>query len=613
MNPNEITLSEEQQEFINQALNGENILVDACIGSGKTTAIQYLCNYIKDKQILYLTYNKLLKVDAQSKIKGSNIEVNNYHGLAYKVLSEYGIRTSVSNLIQTINTTDNIRFKKYDILIIDEYQDIEEEMSDMLYKIKQENENLQIIAVGDMQQKIYDKTRLDVSKFIYNFIGKHVNIKFTYCFRLNEDLAKKLGIAWDKTIIGVNKNCKVSYMNKDQAYEIIKNTACKDLICLGKRVGELSETLNRLEEEESHKFNKTTVYASIRDKDNGMSPREGSAIFTTFDSSKGMERKTCVIFDWDEGYLDIRLNAPQANPDIVKNIFCVAASRGKNNIIFVKGNSKLLTEQSIPNKVNKAKLEDNINLPLKYELNTMLDFKYRENIEDCYKLLNIRQINASEDTINVKDRDGMINLCACIDLYQKISYFDNYNIDTEVMYQEHMYGYTAINDSKSKNAYKYKLKQLKDNIQFSDDWSIEKKVLYIVCLRLDQYRYIKQVKLPFITKESLNKIHTRIAKVLSTQEKINESITFKNLDESVVIQGRIDVLKDTKAYKLIFSDDISHEDFITTAMYSLCSNVNEVVIWNIKNNEMHSISIKDKDAFLEQIMRTVTKEAIGYK
>ena len=34
-----ISLSEEQSEFIELALDGGNILVDACIGSGKTTAI----------------------------------------------------------------------------------------------------------------------------------------------------------------------------------------------------------------------------------------------------------------------------------------------------------------------------------------------------------------------------------------------------------------------------------------------------------------------------------------------------------------------------------------------------------------------------------------------
>ena len=58
--PSTLQLSSEQQLFVEKALQGENILVDACIGSGKTTAIQHLCNELpKEKKILYLTYNKL--------------------------------------------------------------------------------------------------------------------------------------------------------------------------------------------------------------------------------------------------------------------------------------------------------------------------------------------------------------------------------------------------------------------------------------------------------------------------------------------------------------------------------------------------------------------------
>lgn len=84
---NGVSLSNEQIHFVNTALEGKNVLVEACIGSGKTTAIQYLCNVLpSNKSILYLTYNKLLKLEAKEKIKKSNVLVTNYHGFVYTYL-----------------------------------------------------------------------------------------------------------------------------------------------------------------------------------------------------------------------------------------------------------------------------------------------------------------------------------------------------------------------------------------------------------------------------------------------------------------------------------------------------------------------------------------------
>lgn len=64
--------------------------------------------------------------------------------------------------------------QRYDVLIIDEYQDIEQELAEMLEHIKLCNPGIQIIAVGDMMQKIYDKTTLNVEKFIQEFLGEHI-------------------------------------------------------------------------------------------------------------------------------------------------------------------------------------------------------------------------------------------------------------------------------------------------------------------------------------------------------------------------------------------------------------------------------------------------------
>ena len=204
--PLSFRLSNEQQLFIEKALQGENILVDACIGSGKTTAIQKLCNELPGKKkVLYLTYNKLLKLDAKSKIRKKNVTVTNYHGFAYTILMRSGVSAGISDLILTFNQKKP-PVGKYDVLIIDEYQDIEQELAELLQLVKEHNPVMQIIAVGDMEQKIYDKTTLNVEAFMKEFLEEHLRLKFTQCFRLSNDLAAILGRVWKKEIKGVNNS-----------------------------------------------------------------------------------------------------------------------------------------------------------------------------------------------------------------------------------------------------------------------------------------------------------------------------------------------------------------------------------------------------------------------
>lgn len=287
-----LQLSSEQQLFVDCAMQRQNILVDACIGSGKTTAIQHLCNvFPRGVRILYLTYNRLLKIDAKEKIKNSNVTVTNYHGFASSCLYRVRVRAGVSDLVQTFNRI-HPPVAHYDTLIIDEYQDIELELAEMLEYIKYKNPGIQIIAVGDMEQKIYDKTTLDVPKFIDSFLGEYERLEFTKCFRLSADIAEKLGRIWNKKIVGVNDACKIEMMNLLQAARFLAEQNPGDILCLGSRSGDMTTVLNVLESNFPERFNKETVYASIADNDSTgrAEPGRDTTIFTTFDSSKGLER-----------------------------------------------------------------------------------------------------------------------------------------------------------------------------------------------------------------------------------------------------------------------------------------------------------------------------------
>lgn len=589
-------LSDEQEVFLHKALLGENILVDACIGSGKTTAIQQLCRaFPETTQILYLTYNKLLKLDAKGKIKNKNVIVTNYHGFAFHMLRKVGVEPNIADAIQLFNDIKP-QIKTYDVLIIDEYQDIEQEFSEMLEYIKSTNPTIQIIAVGDMAQKIYDKTTLDVSAFMEEFLGPHIKLVFTKCFRLSAELAKKLGRIWKKQIIGVNDSCVVEKMTVPEVMRFLSVQDPKEVLCLGSRTGDMANVLNDLENSYSDRFNKKTVYASIADKDSlGKSePSKTTAIFTTFDSSKGLERKICVVFDFTESYWNVRVKKPQQKYEILRNIFCVAASRGKEHIIFVTGDEALLSEETILTEPNsETKYDDTVNI------SEMFDFKYREDVENCYALLECSEIEVDDKSvIDITPTDGLIDLSPCIGIYQEAVFFnqDQYDIDKEI----ELYFRTHKNGSKGKEAAKL---------------SLDEKILYLTALETKQERYQKQVTTPFVSDSEQKAIIERLSKIFIRDETVQVQceIPFyeENSDhECFTAIGLCDVLKNNVIYELKFVSELSHVHFLQCACYMIALKIYKGILWNTRDNTRYEIHIPDRDAFLNAVAKATTKRKL---
>jgi len=591
----EIKLSSEQLNFINLAHKGNNILVDACIGSGKTTAIQHLCNSLPQKlHILYLTYNKLLKLDAQSKIKNKNVMVTNYHGFA---ASFCGTKAGMSMLIKEFNKRPP-DFEPYDVLIIDEYQDIEQEFKEMLHVIKDKNPAMQIIAVGDMAQKIYDKTTLDVFGFIDEFLGQYTRLKFTKCFRICAEHAKMLGRVWKKKIVGVNEKCEIEMMLKDEVTSFLAGCNPQDILCLGANKGLRASVQNELEDMYPQRYNKKTVYSSISDEDSGNSkPSDGAAIFTTFDSSKGLERKFCVVFDFTESYWQMRIAKPNQSYDILRNLFCVAASRGKEKIIFVHDIKDLISEETLSTKVE-------INTDFKnISMSQMFDFKYREDIDECFELLERTKIDNRNSSfeIDINTSDDLVDLSPCIGIYQEAVFFHQYNIDKAVE--------STIKLNRD-------LKYLWT--EYNQLTSFDEKILFLTSVETEQKRYRTQVNKPFVCETNKAKLHDRLAGIFSRNEEVqkNCAIHFEKGKgkakgkDSFSALGLADVVKDNKVYELKFVSELSPEHFLQCACYVVALNLEVGILWNTRNNDMYEIRIPNKKLFLDAVIKTITKGVI---
>ena len=204
-------LRNDAQQQIVTAPRDQNLLVLAGPGSGKTRVVVHRCAYllqverIRPERILVICYNRTAMYELRSRIRAlvgdgaRQVAIHTYHSLALRICERSVIEERQAGADQTIEKffkemiraanlrlqgkepiegvdTDDLRDRLlagYEYILVDEYQDIDEDQYEMLTHIARkadsdEDRYATILAVGDDDQAIYE-WRGATTEFIHRY------------------------------------------------------------------------------------------------------------------------------------------------------------------------------------------------------------------------------------------------------------------------------------------------------------------------------------------------------------------------------------------------------------------------------------------------------------
>lgn len=154
--------------------NSDKILIAAGPGSGKTEVLVrkiaslLTMEDIKPEQFLMLTFSKSAAIEFRSRVNklipelGRYIKIATFHGFCFEIMGQLGDLGKAGDIID--KTISAIKTEEVDIssvsnksvLLLDEFQDVNEQEWQLIAVIREKAEKLRVIAVGDDDQNIYE-------------------------------------------------------------------------------------------------------------------------------------------------------------------------------------------------------------------------------------------------------------------------------------------------------------------------------------------------------------------------------------------------------------------------------------------------------------------------
>jgi len=183
----------------------------AAAGSGKTSTMSYL---VKDEidsaralesEICFITFTRFAADQIKRKISGimgrhTKVLYGTFHATMYRLLHKAGIEPPEPEGLYDARMEEGVKFfiglmtarnqrlvnvlKTYRILIVDEFQDLDEAQFDFVRQFKEIQPLLRVIAIGDLAQNIY-RFRGTSNEFLRTYIHQIVDDLQTFRLTTN--------------------------------------------------------------------------------------------------------------------------------------------------------------------------------------------------------------------------------------------------------------------------------------------------------------------------------------------------------------------------------------------------------------------------------------------
>ena len=356
MNP----VSDEQQYVISKIINGENVVVDACAGSGKSTTILSTALRQPEKKFLLITYNKSLRKEIQEKVRElelKNITVHTYHSLAVSI---YDAEAHVDKVMRLLvqNNKPPSRLILTDVLVLDEAQDMTFLYFRLIVKyLKDLQSPIQLMVLGDYMQGLYEFKGADI-RFLtkaqeiwsgFPLLKSHIfnNCSLKTSYRITKPMADFVNHVMldEPRLEAVKEGEPVIYIRR-RIYDLERFivTTIRDLIqtqdakpsdffVLGGSVKGPNSLIRRIE----NALVDANIPCHVPMMENTEIDEEvikGKIVFSSFHTSKGRQRPFVFIIGFDHSYF--KTIARTLDPLVCPNTLYVATTRASQRMFLLE-------------------------------------------------------------------------------------------------------------------------------------------------------------------------------------------------------------------------------------------------------------------------------------